>query len=70
MKQPITRFHKDLQDDWFVELLCGHFQHLRHRPPWENRPWIESELGRQNMLGYQLECKKCDQGAAPDTLDT
>ncbi|MFB8831117.1 DUF3565 domain-containing protein [Azotobacter sp. CWF10] len=21
-------------------LSCGHTQHLRHQPPWQNRPWV------------------------------
>ncbi|WP_372983133.1 DUF3565 domain-containing protein, partial [Marinobacter sediminum] len=22
-------------------MSCGHFQHVRHNPPWQNRPWVE-----------------------------
>ncbi len=67
MKQPITGYHKDELDDWVAELACGHFQHVRHNPPWQNRPWVETADGRQAMLGYQLYCKKCEEGAPPDT---
>lgn len=67
MKQPITGFHKDNANDWVAELACGHFQHVRHNPPWQNRPWVESQQGREAVLGEQLNCKKCDQGAAPDS---
>ncbi|NJN82263.1 MAG: DUF3565 domain-containing protein [Caldilineaceae bacterium] len=60
MQQPIVGFHKDDQGDWVAELGCGHGQHVRHDPPWMNRPWVESELGRESKLGQALECKKCE----------
>lgn len=66
MNQPITGFHKDALDDWVAELACGHFQHVRHNPPWQNRPWVEELAGRDSMLGYNLVCKKCTEGAPPD----
>lgn len=66
MKQAITDYHKDEEDHWVAQLACGHFQHVRHDPPWTNRPWVISKEGRNSMLGFELNCKKCDQGAAPD----
>ena len=54
------------ENDWVAELACGHNQHTRHNPPWINRPWVMSETGRKSMLGYLLNCKKCDEGAARD----
>ncbi|MAY41653.1 MULTISPECIES: DUF3565 domain-containing protein [unclassified Neptuniibacter] len=66
MNQPITGYRKDDEDDWVAELACGHFQHVRHNPPWTNRPWVESETGRKEMLGQLLNCKKCTQGAPRD----
>ena len=36
-------FHQDEQGDWVAELECGHGQHVRHRSPWELRPWVLSE---------------------------
>ena len=60
MKQAIVAYHKDDKDDWVAELACGHCQHVRHNPPWYNRPWVESKAGRGEMLGYLLHCKKCD----------
>jgi len=68
MKQPITGFHLDAEHDWVAELVCGHFQHVRHKPPWIQRPWLVTEQGRAGMLGELLDCKKCDYGAPPDTL--
>jgi hypothetical protein len=66
MKQSITGYHKDEEDHWVAELKCGHNQHVRNSPPFISRPWVESESGRQSMLGQQLNCKKCDSGAPPD----
>ena len=66
MDQPITGFHLDEHGDWVAELACGHFQHVRHDPPWTNRPWTQSAHGRQAALGRTLSCRKCDQGAPPD----
>ena len=68
MKQGIVCYHRDELEDWVAELACGHFQHVRHTPPWMNRPWVVSEEGRTSMLGFELECKKCDAGAARDQL--
>lgn len=66
MQQPISGYHKDEENHWVAELACGHNQHVRHDPPWQNRPWVETTAGRQEMLGFRLNCIKCDEGAAPD----
>lgn len=68
MRQPITGFHTDELYDWVAELACGHFQHVRHDPPWQSRPWVVSASGRDSMLGYQLVCKKCIEGAPADAM--
>jgi hypothetical protein len=62
MKQKIVGFHQDDRADWVADLQCGHTQHVRHTPPWRQRPWVTTEAGRQGRLGIQLECKKCDEG--------
>lgn len=67
MKQKICAYHQDAAFDWVAELECGHYQHVRHNPPWANRPWVETEKGRISKLGLQLECNKCNQGAPKDT---
>jgi len=66
MNQPITGYHLDEHHDWVAELACGHNQHVRHNPPWTSRPWVVTPEGREKMLGKQLGCKKCDEGAPPD----
>lgn len=69
MRQPIVGYHRDREDHWVAELACGHFQHVRHNPPWTNRPWVTREEGRRAMLGHRLNCKKCDDAAPPDRID-
>ena len=55
----ITAFHQDENGDWVAELECGHGQHVRHDPPWTNRPWVLTEEGRRQFIGHELLCGKC-----------
>ena len=64
----IRSFHRDAEGHWFARLECGHNQHTRHDPPWINRPWVPSSLGRIAMLGSELACRKCAEGAVADPL--
>jgi len=64
--QGIVGYHLDDENHWVAELACGHFQHVRHTPPWMKRPWVLTEEGRESMLGHELGCKKCDEGAPRD----
>ena len=57
--QAIVGFHQDESGDWVADLACGHGQHVRHKPPWEMRPWVESEEGRTQRIGRILLCSKC-----------
>ncbi len=57
--RPITGFHQDEDGHWVAELACGHSQHVRHNPPWELRPWVITESGRQSRLGATLACVRC-----------
>ncbi|MYJ23930.1 MAG: DUF3565 domain-containing protein [Nitrospira sp. SB0673_bin_12] len=61
MKQRIIGFHRDEHGDWVADLECGHGQHVRHDPPWSERPWVVTPQGRERMLGKTLACKKCDE---------
>jgi len=65
VQQSITGFHRDENGDWVAELSCGHGQHVRHKPPFINRPWVTTAEGRQQYLGRPLECLKCDRGEPP-----
>ena len=56
----IVGFHRDDEGFWVAELECGHTQHVRHRPPWLRRPWVESPEGRHRHLGSVLQCRPCD----------
>ena len=59
MQRRITGFHTDEEGHWVAELDCGHTVHVRHDPPWQNRPWVLTNDGRNEMLGVVLDCKKC-----------
>lgn len=60
MQQAIIGFVLDDEQHWVAKLACGHNQHVRHTPPWQNRPWVLTEDGRKEKLGIMLECKLCD----------
>ncbi|WP_261844530.1 DUF3565 domain-containing protein [Aliamphritea ceti] len=66
MQQPIIAFHTDNEQDWVAELICGHNQHVRHNPPWTNRPWVLTVTGRDQFIGFPLACKKCQRGEPRD----
>jgi hypothetical protein len=55
----IVGFHQDQEGDWVAELECGHNQHVRHDPPWQERPWVVSSEGRGSRLGTSLMCPLC-----------
>jgi len=56
----ITGFHQDGDGDWVAELACGHSQHVRHRPPWQLRPWAATAVGRAERVGQVIECPLCE----------
>jgi len=60
MKRPIVDFNLDEYGHWVAYLSCGHTQHVRHDPPWQNRLWVISEQGRTEKMGVELDCMKCD----------
>jgi len=64
MERAITGFLHDAHGDWIAELACGHRRHVRHRPPWFDRPWTLTEAGREAMRGRPLHCGLCAQGTA------
>lgn len=64
MNRKIVAFHQDEEGHWVARLECGHNQHVRHNPPWTNRPWVITPEGREAALGAVLDCKKCDQDSA------
>ena len=60
MKRKIISYHQDEYGDWVANLDCGHGQHVRHQPPFINRPWVTTVAGRRAKLGMLLNCVKCD----------
>jgi hypothetical protein len=69
MHQKIIGFHQDEELHWVADLACGHTQHVRHNPPWQNRPWVMTAEGRAAKLSQILNCRKCDDEAAPSAAD-
>jgi uncharacterized protein DUF3565 len=63
MKRRITDYEKDDEDHWRAKLECGHYQHLRHNPPLVTREWVLTKDGRDSRLGFELNCKRCDEEA-------
>ncbi len=61
MERAITGYHLDSLGDWVAELSCGHGQHVRHDPPWQEREWVVSPVGRASRVGVLLNCKRCDE---------
>ena len=52
-------FHQDEAGHWVAELSCGHTQHLRHQPPWQNRHWVTDARQRQQRIGQPFACGWC-----------
>lgn len=61
MQRRIVGFRQDEEAHWVAELECGHAQHVRHQPPWTNRPWVITPEGRARVLGSELDCRLCDE---------
>jgi tellurite resistance-related uncharacterized protein len=68
VQRVIDGFHQDDAGDWVAELSCLHNQHVRHRPPFHERPWVESEPGRRDHLGTPIDCPLCDRAELPAGL--
>lgn len=61
--RPIVGYHADDEGQWVAELACGHTQHVRHDPPWQQRAWVTTPAGRAQHLGTELWCVRCAEGA-------
>jgi len=66
MNRAIVGYHQDAELHWVARLACGHNQHVRHRPPFELRPWVVTAEGRASRLGAMLNCVKCEESAPRD----
>jgi tellurite methyltransferase len=68
MQREITGFRQDEVGDWVADLQCHHGQHVRHRPPFQQRAWVETTQGRTEHIGTTLDCPLCDRAEVPDGL--
>jgi hypothetical protein len=59
MRRRIIGFREDSDGHWVAELECGHTQHVRHEPPWQERSWVLTPEGRAAMIGTRLDCPRC-----------
>jgi tellurite methyltransferase len=55
----IVGYHLDDEAIWVADLDCGHRQHIRHKPPFQNAAWVTTEDGRAQKLGSFLPCRLC-----------
>lgn len=69
MIRTIDGFHTDDQGDWVADLSCLHGQHVRHRPPFQDRQWVRTETGRAGRVGTAIECPLCDRAELPEGLE-
>jgi len=65
MQRSIVGFVQDDSNDWVALLDCGHRQHVRHKPPFTNRAWVETADGRAERLGKEWPCPLCDRFELP-----
>jgi tellurite methyltransferase len=59
---PIVGFHPDPDEpsgSWIASLACGHRQHVRHKPPFQNAAWVMTPEGRASQIGTRLRCLLC-----------
>jgi Protein of unknown function (DUF3565) len=40
-------FYQDGEGHWAARLEFGHWQYVRHDPPWTAREWVMSEEGKR-----------------------
>ena len=69
MLRRITGFRADDAGAWVAELACLHGQHIRHRPPFQDRPWVTTDAGRAGRIGTDLDCPLCDRAELPGGLE-
>ena len=68
MQRVAVDFARDDEGHWLAVLSCAHTQHVRHDPPFTNRPWTQTAAGREQMLGTEFTCLKCTRLEVPDGL--
>lgn len=68
MERTITGFRLDDDGHWVARLDCHHGLHVRHQPPWQERPWTQRADGRTAKVGTTADCPKCEWVELPDGL--
>lgn len=68
MRRAIIDFVPDDKGDWVARLSCGHNQHVRHCPPYQERAWVLKDETRRARLGMPLSCPLCDRQELPEGL--
>ena len=64
----IVGFRQDDAGDWIAELACLHSQHIRHQPPFLERPWVIDASERAARIGSEWDCPLCDRAELPEGL--
>ena len=65
MVREIRGFYRDEEGDRVAELNCLHRQYVRHRPPFQDRAWVNDDLARQARTGTPIGCRS---GTGPKCL--
>lgn len=68
MIRRVVAFCADPAGDWVARLSCHHNQHVRHRPPFQERAWVLEPAGRASHLGSAIDCPLCDRCEFPGGL--
>lgn len=68
MVRSIVAFHPGGDGAFVAELSCWHTQHIRHRPPFQERAWVLEPAGRAERIGSPIDCPLCDRGELPEGL--
>ncbi|MEO5678260.1 MAG: DUF3565 domain-containing protein [Acidimicrobiales bacterium] len=68
MRRTIVQFGQDGEGEWVAHLSCLHRQHIRHRPPFQDRAWVLSGAGRALRIDSDIDCPLCDRAELPDGL--
>ncbi|MFV0299030.1 MAG: DUF3565 domain-containing protein [Hyphomicrobiaceae bacterium] len=67
MERTIIGFRQDDEGYWIAEFDCGHSQHVRHKPPFIERPWVVSDDERRAYIGRRMTCGQCANELVPSS---
>ncbi|GJL83823.1 MAG: hypothetical protein DHS20C01_34570 [marine bacterium B5-7] len=55
----VSGFSQDSAGDYIIHLDCGHRQHVRHSPPWQERSFVIDGASRRARIGTTWDCPWC-----------